>query len=71
MASINTSDILFATLTNKGSKLLSLRISGISSYSELIKTIRSMTPAHALGLITLQLRNHSQGWSSTRPLLMA
>lgn len=69
MGTINSSDTLFATLTQRGNIILSLKLSGIKSDTELMHHIyRSINGC--MGLATLTLRNGTQGWSSRKQLLL-
>ncbi|MDE7467531.1 MAG: hypothetical protein K2M61_04170 [Muribaculaceae bacterium] len=64
MANINTTDNLFASATMMGRQVFQFAGSGISSLNDIITRLRS-TPGIA-GLITLTVRNASQGWSQSR-----
>lgn len=69
MGTINNSDIIFATIIRNGRQIASLQLSGISSLADIIRHIRakiSSTP----GILTLQLRNGSQGWTHCRPCMI-
>lgn len=70
MATINSSDILFASIVRQGSTLLSLRLSGITSLAQLLSQIRRHLTDTA-GLVTLKVRNGSQGWTHRQPLILA
>lgn len=61
MATINYSDIIFATVIQRGATIASLRMSGISSMADVVRNIRTNIGA-AAGLTTINLRNGSQGW---------
>ena len=69
MATITSSDIIFATVMQRGRTIQSLQLSGLNSFAELFQKIRNAI-ASSSGLITLQLRNGSQGWSQRRALLI-
>lgn len=70
MATINASDILYATIVRQGATLLSLRMSGLTSLSQILAQIRRHL-TDAAGLVTLRLRNGSQGWMHQQPLLLS
>jgi len=69
MVTINTSDIIFATLFQHGRQVVTLRLSGLSSFSDIIRQVRRAS-AGCIGLVTLHLRNCTQGWSGNRPIMM-
>lgn len=66
MATINPSDILFATITQHGRTITSLQLCGLSTFSDVLKKLRPTI--NALGLVTLKLRNSTQGWEQQYPL---
>lgn len=61
MATINNSDIIFATVQQQGNTILSLKFSGITSMSQIIKSL-SEKLGNKMGLIKLNIRNRTQGW---------
>jgi hypothetical protein len=67
MANIEFNDIVFATITQRGATLASLKLSGITSMAHLIQYVRNYV---GKGMATLTVRNSSQGWSSTQALYM-
>ncbi len=67
MATIESSDIIFATIRQRGQILTTLRLSGITSLSEIVSSLHGI----ARGLTTIDLRNGSQGWSSRHTVLLA
>lgn len=74
MATISSGDIIFATIIRGGCALLSTRISGIDSFTSLLKHIRATLTNdrhHMPGrLMTINVRNQTQGWSSTSNLIL-
>ena len=74
MATISSGDIIFATIIRGGRALLSTRISGIDSFTSLLKHVRdslSLSHEHLPGhLMTINVRNQTQGWSSSRNLIL-
>lgn len=70
MATISLNDIIFATATFRGSEIVSLSLSGLTSLSELLAELRRRIGTTVKGLVTVSLRNRSQGWSQTRALYM-
>lgn len=69
MGTINTNDIIFATVIQHGRQIASFRLSGINSISDIIKSVRGMV-ARVPGLVTLQLRNGTQGWTHRHPCII-
>lgn len=65
MATIHTTDTLFASATMMGRQVFNFAGSGISSLAELINKVRT-APGVMAGLVTLTVRNTSQGWSQSR-----
>ncbi len=69
MGTINSSDIIYATLSQHGRQLASLRLSGLTSFSDILCQVRRAFTG-SLGLVTLRLRNSSQGWSHDRSVIL-
>lgn len=69
MGTIHASDVIFATLIQHGRQIGSFRLSGISSLSEIIDNVRS-NAARVPGIVTLQLRNGTQGWTHRHPCII-
>jgi len=67
MGTINTSDIIFATLTRGRSTILRRTITGIESLSDIVRQIRP-SETEGYGLYTLDVRNTTKGWTYRRPL---
>ena len=44
-----------------GRSVATFRLSGLASFSDLVKRVRD-TAAGCMGLVTLRLRNSTQGW---------
>lgn len=64
--SILPSDIICATLRQRGVEVASLQISGVNSLAEILRRI----PAALRGLTTIDLRNRSQGWQQRRTVML-
>lgn len=60
-------DILFATVSQHGNTILSLRLSGLTSVKDILKRLREAITGY-MGMVTLKLRNGTQGWSMQQPL---
>lgn len=65
MKTISCTDVIFATVTRFGRPVASLCLSGITSINEILSRIRR-TLSDTSGLITLNLRNSTQGWTSSQ-----
>lgn len=68
MATINSTDTIFATVKLRGVTLGSYTLSGMTGFSDVVRHVRNSVGKVA-GLATLQLRNSSQGWSHNSALL--
>lgn len=67
MAQINFSDYIFAQASVMGKMFFDFAGQGISSFAELVKMVRSQKNAPR-GMITVTVRNSSQGWTSSRAI---
>lgn len=65
MKEINYSDVIYATLIQRGSVIASLKISGVTSIDLIIKQIKHFT-SKCVGLVSIKIRNFTQGWSQCR-----
>lgn len=63
MSTISPSDILFATVSQRGNMILNIRLSGVESKSDIFRAIRTSCPGIS-GIAHLSIRNASQGWAS-------
>lgn len=70
MATILNSDIIFATVIQRGTTVASLRMSGISSMSDIVSRVRTAI-GQFTGLTTINLRNGSQGWNHRHTVMFA
>lgn len=74
MARISHSDIIIARILLGYRELCSLRLSGLSSATELMSSISTWIKSngHAgRNLLTVDVRNQSQGWTTRRAILVA
>lgn len=69
MGTIHTSDIIYATITQHGRQIGSFRLSGLESFSEIVRAVRRLS-AGVTGMVTVILRNGSQGWRHTRSIMI-
>ncbi len=70
MAQILSSDNLFATAYYLGNEVFRFSGSGISSVNDLVMIMRDHAMLSA-GMVTLNIRNSSQGWSHSRSIYLA
>ncbi len=68
MATINFTDTLYATVTQRGVTLANLTLMGMTSFPDIVRELRSAL-GNVAGITTLLLRNTSQGWSDRRALM--
>lgn len=69
MKTIGKSDIIFATIYQRGRKVASIDISGVVSLNEIMKRLRGFL-SRCVGMATLQLRNSSQGWVEQHSIMV-
>lgn len=67
MATILSSDEIFATVTQRGRVISNLRISGMTSFSEILSALGN----DIRGLATVSLRNRTQGWQRSHTIMFA
>lgn len=70
MANISHSDILFATATMQGRQFFNFAGRGLDSYGSLIDKVRQEASTLS-GLVTLTIRNTTQGWAESRDFYLA
>lgn len=71
MAKISITDKLFVTVLDRGNRLLQLSVSGVTSLKELMQQLHELLHQYDGKLLTLQLRNSTQGWSRENQMLFA
>lgn len=71
MTEITFSDKIFVTVSDRGARLLNLSLSGITSLKELMQQLAEMLHQYRGKLLTLELRNSTQGWHRENQLLLA
>ena len=69
MGKINTTDIIVATITQRGKQIGSFKLSGLESFSEIVGAVRRLSNG-AIGLVTVTLRNGTQGWRHSRSIML-
>ena len=67
MATILSSDEIFATVTQRGRVISNLRFSGMTSFSDILSALGS----EIRGLATISLRNRTQGWQRSHTVMFA
>lgn len=65
---LSPSDRIFVTLTQNGREILNMRASNFSSMQEIMKSAAQF-PKPSGGITFLSVRNQTQGWRQTMPLL--
>ena len=59
MATILSSDVIFATVRQRGQVMTTLRLSGITSFGDVVASVGRLFK----GITTIDLRNGTQGWN--------
>lgn len=68
MATINRTDLLQVTARSCGTVLMTLTISGASTLTDVFKQVRETAPVES-GMVTVHLRNRTQGWTQQHNLV--
>lgn len=63
-------DIIFASVSQRGNTIISLKVTGLTSVKEILEYI-NRTISGCVGMMILKLRNRTQGWSLSQPIMMA
>lgn len=71
MTKIDFADKLFITVSDHGMRLLNLTLSGVTSIKELMQHLSEMLHQYRGKLLTLELRNSTQGWSRENQMLLS
>lgn len=66
---ISIDDVIFATVIRNGMKIASMTLSGMGSIVDLLAAVSSRVGI-VTGLVTLKLRNYTQGWADTRSMML-
>lgn len=67
MATIDLCDEVYATLTQRGNVIATAKLQGIKSLSEVLLKLQSIA-SDCVGLVTLKVRNYTQGWSQCKSI---
>lgn len=70
MARISPDDNLFATVISRGREVFSFQGKGISGFPDLLEKLRDHTPGCG-GMVTINVRNSSQGWSHSQAIYLS
>jgi hypothetical protein len=70
MATINTSDTIMASAIHMGKTLATVNASGFASFGDVVAVLRAKAGTVA-GMISINLRNFSQGWTEKRALYIS
>ena len=62
MANISSTDSLFISATSMGRQFYNIVGTGLESLSAIVSLVRN-TPGAPRGMVTLTVRNASQGWA--------
>lgn len=65
----NPSDVIFATVRQRGMVLANLRMSGISSMADIISRLPHAI-GRLMGITTIDLRNGTQGWHRRHTIML-
>ncbi len=69
MATISSSDNLFATASSMGRQFFNFAGNGVSSMADIMRLVRRHPEAR--GMITVTVRNTSQGWCHNQSVYLA
>lgn len=69
ITAINHTDLLYITALSGGVTLLSTSMSGASSIGDVFRHIRRIAAA-VKGVITLRIRNSTQGWAQQHTIVL-
>lgn len=70
MATIDLHDEVFATLTQRGKVIATMKLSGVTSIAMILHRLRQLA-SKCVGLVTLNVRNSSQGWLHSCPIMLS
>ncbi|MEF2642699.1 MAG: hypothetical protein U0M50_01400 [Paramuribaculum sp.] len=66
MATILSSDVIFATVRQRGQVMTTLRLSGITSFGDVVASVGRLFK----GITTIDLRNGTQGWNLRHTVML-
>lgn len=71
MKTISISDKIFATVKLYGRTIFNVAMDGMSSMEDVVRYVSSSIHGMASGMVTVVVRNGSQGWSERRSLRLS
>lgn len=71
MSKISTTDRIFVNVLCNGASLINVSLCGISSMKELMQHLHKALHQYCGRMLTLEVRNSTQGWNSVNSLLLA
>ena len=66
MATILSSDVIFAPVRQRGQVMTTLRLSGITSFGDVVASVGRLFK----GITTIDLRNGTQGWNLRHTVML-
>lgn len=69
MSKISPLDTLFITVSQRGTSRLMTRLTGITSFCDIVAYMRHQLP-DLTGMTTIAVRNSTEGWSATRSVVV-
>lgn len=69
MSHITPLDRLFITITQNGVSRFITELTGVTSFSDIVNCMRAQFPG-IHGLTTINVRNHTEGWTSAHSVLL-
>lgn len=69
LRSVSAADVIFATVMSCGRTVFRATYAGMNSVEDIIAAIRRGIHSVVTGPLTLSLRNGTQGWTLSRPML--
>lgn len=70
MRTIDYDDVMYATLSQHGRMVASLRLIGVTSWADVVRKVCSAVRSCCAGMATIMLRNSSQGWAQQRSIVL-
>ena len=70
MVTINLQDEIYATLTQRGNVIATIKMTGINSVSAVLSKLRIIAEG-CVGMVTFKMRNCSQGWVQCRNIMLS
>lgn len=71
MNTVISSDTIFATVTNHGKIIFKATLGGMTSIEDIVRSVNRSIRGIAAGMVTVILRNSSQGWAMRRQMRLS